>query len=505
MSGAPSLVQVQADPGPRAGPDADLCWLPAVEVARLVRRRVVSPLEVVDAHLAEIVRRNPSLNAYVILLADEARDAAHRAERAVMAGAPLGPLHGVPVALKDLFDFKAGVRNTFGSRPLADFVSTTTSTCVQRLERAGAIVLGKTNSAEFGHKATTDNPLFGPTSTPFCLGKNAGGSSGGSAAAVAAGLASLALGSDGAGSVRIPAALCGAFGLKPSYGRVASAARPNAFRSHTPFAQNGPLARSVADAALMLQVLAGPDPRDPLSLPHEDQDYLAATRRPIRGLRVAYSPDLGIFPVDPVVAAVVAEALGAFVEAGAHVEPVRVRIERHQSELSGVLLRQVGLMLADVFEGFKARGLDLLGAHRSELSLELVGLVELGQNVSGLEARRDDTLRTEVLDAIQDVFVHHDVLVTPTLGVPAVDNAGQGQTVGPREVNGQTVEPLLGWCLTYPFNFTGHPAASVPAGVTADGLPIGLQIVGRRFDDAGVLAASAAFERARPWQHRYRR
>ena len=265
----------------------ELCFTPATELAFRIRRRDLSPVEVVDAFLDRIEDRNGRINAYVTVLDEEARKKAKEAERLLGSGRPLGPLHGVPVAIKDLFDFKAGVRNTFGSKPLADFVPRQSVTYVERLEEAGAIVLGKTNTPEFGHKGATDNLLFGPTSTPFAPGKNAGGSSGGSAAAVADGLAAIAQGTDSGGSIRIPASFCGVYGLKASFGRVATASRPDAFVTHTPFSHSGPLSRTIEDAALMVDVMTGPHPRDPFSLPNDGTDYLVATRQSIEGMRVA--------------------------------------------------------------------------------------------------------------------------------------------------------------------------------------------------------------------------
>jgi amidase/aspartyl-tRNA(Asn)/glutamyl-tRNA(Gln) amidotransferase subunit A len=482
-----------------------ICFMPATELAARVRRRDLSPVEVVEAFLERIAARNATINAYVTVIGEQARTAARAAERAVMSGAPIGPLHGVPVAIKDLFDYKAGVRNTFGSRPLADYVPREDTTYVARLEQAGAIVLGKTNTPEFGHKGITDNLLVGPTSTPFAPGKNAGGSSGGSAAAVADGMAALAQGTDGGGSVRIPASWCGVYGLKASFGRVAAVSRPNAFIGHTPFIHSGPLTRTVEDAALMLSVMAGPHPRDPFSLPDDGMDYLAATRRGITGLRVAYSADLDVFPVDERVAAIVRDAAGAFESAGARVEEVRLGLQQPQHELSSLWLRQIGVLYADAMAAFKAEGIDLLGTHRAELTPQFVEMVDAVAGLSAVQYKLDDVLRTAVFDVVEDVFERYDLLVSPTLAVPPVVNAADGNTLGPSAINGVAVDPLIGWCLTYPINFTGHPAASIPAGFTDDGLPIGLQIVGRRFADDAVLAASVAFERVRPWHDAYKR
>lgn len=488
----------------RSGLTEEICFTPATELAAKIRRRELSPVEVVDAFLVRIEARNAMTNAYVTVLADGAREAARRAERALYSGEALGSLHGVPVAIKDLSDYKAGVRNTFGSKPLANYVPKRSTVYVERLEGAGAIVLGKTNTPEFGIKGVTDNLLFGPTSTPFALGKNAGGSSGGSAAAVADGMAPIAQGTDGGGSVRIPASCCGVYGIKATFGRVPVAARPDAFGWHTPFIDVGSLARTVEDAALMLAVMAGPDPRDPHSLPDDGVDYLAATRRAIGGLKVAYSPNLDVFPVEDEVSGVVAEAVRAFGSAGAKVEEVNLGLRRTQGELCAVWMREIAVRCVATAESFKNEGIvDLLGEHREELTPEFASMLELGQEMSAVEYKLADLVRTEILDALEDLFERYDLLLAPTLAVASVDNADDGNTVGPSAVNGEEVDPLLGWCLTYPINFTGHPAASVPAGFTEGGLPIGMQVVGRRFADEVVLAASAAFERTRPWHHAY--
>lgn len=489
----------------RPGPP-ELCRLPLADLAERIARREVSPVEAVAAHLERIEERDPAIRAFVSVLGDDAVAQARGAEARAAAGERLSPLDGVPVAVKDLFDFVPGVPNTFGSVPLADWRPARPSVLVERLVAAGCVVLGKTNTPEFGHKGTTDNDLVGPTSTPFGTGCNAGGSSGGSAAAVAAGMVPGALGSDGAGSVRIPAALCGVYGLKPSFGRVPSTPRPNAFRAGNPLVASGPLTRTVADAGALLDVIAGEHPRDPFSLPGTGGGHLAAARRPAERLRVAWSPDLGGFPVDPEVAAVAEAAAMAF-EAGGH-EVVRVdlRLGHGVDRLFRAIDRSVAVSLRDAVDGFRALGTDLLATPaRDKLTPDFLALVESADAVTALDQKADDAVRTAVFDAVQDVFARHDVLVAPTVAVASVANDPNGNTLGPREVAGQAVDPSLGWCLTYPFNFTGHPAASVPAGLTAGGFPVGLQIVGPRFGDGLVLAASAAFEAVRPWHAWYER
>ena len=480
--------------------------LSATEIAAAIRRRAVSPVEVMDAAIARIEARDPGLNAFVHTAFDEARARARNAEAAVMKGEALGPLHGVPTAIKDLFDFKPGWPATFGGiRALKDFKTDFSCPFAERIEaRGGAIVVGKTNSPVMGFRGACDNYLFGPTRNPFDTTRNSGGSSGGSAAAVAGGLLPLAEGTDGGGSIRIPSAWCGTFGFKPSFGRVPVVSRPNAFGGTRPFVFEGPITRSVEDAALAMSALAGYDPRDPFAL-DEMPDFLSALRRPVRGMRIAYSPNLDVFPVETEVAEIVAKAARAFEAAGAHVEEVKVGLRRSQRELSDLWCRLIMPMNIGALDGFAAAGIDLLGEHRADLPPEYLAWVEACRGMTVPQLNADQAMRSEVYDAIQGVFATYDLLLTPTVACLPVKNASDRNTVGPSEVAGEAVDPLIGWCLTYPFNFTGHPAASVPAGLSASGLPVGLQIVGRRYADLDVLAASAAFERLRPWGETYAR
>jgi amidase len=477
----------------------------ATQMAAAVRDREVSPVELVEACIDRITKRNPSLNAFVYEGFDEARERARDAEAAVTAADELGPLHGVPTAIKDLFDFKPGWPATFGGiRALRDFTLDARCAYAERVEDAGAIIMGKTNSPVMGYRGTCDNYLFGPSRNPFDTSKNTGGSSGGSAAAVADGLVPMAEGTDGGGSIRIPASWCGVYGYKASFGRVPFLARPNAFGGTDPFLFEGTLTRTVADAALGMTALSGYHPGDPLSL-DDHVDFLGALQRPIEGLRIGYTPDYDVFPIDRGVSAVVGAAVAVFEEAGAHVEEVSLGIGRDQRELSDLWCRLIMPINVQTFEGFKAGGLDIVGDHADDLPPEYRRWLDVGYAMTALEFVRDQETRTEVYDAIQSVFAGYDLIVGPTLACLPVDNADDGNTVGPHEINGVEIDPLIGWCPTYLFNFTGHPAASIPAGMSDDGLPVGMQIVGRRYADGDVLAASAAFEQLRPWTDTYRR
>lgn len=476
--------------------------LPVTDLARLIAAKEISPVEVMEDTLDTIERWNPSINAFVFLDPEGARATARLAEQKVVSGESLGLLHGVPTALKDLFDFNPGWPTTFGGiRALRDHRTQLNCVYAERMKASGAILVGKTNSPVMGFRGTCDNPLFGPTSTPFDLTRNSGGSSGGSASAVASGLLGISEGTDGGGSIRIPAAWCNVVGFKPSFGRVPFVSRPNGFGGTNPFLFEGALTRSVADAALGLQVLCGPDPRDPYSC-RDDDDFLKSLGRSIKGLRVAFSPDMGVYPVDREVASVVAKAVGAFEECGAHVIESSLVLPHDQHELSDLWCRLIGT--PEPLLGMRDEGYDFLGAHRSDLPEEYLYWAEKAFTRTVLDLSADQVVRMSVFDAIQSVFETADLLVTPTVGCLPVLNAEDGNTLGPVEINGVQVDPCIGWCLTYVFNFTGHPAVSVPAGLSSNGLPVGLQIVGRIGDDATLIAAASAFEHARPWSGNYK-
>jgi amidase len=481
----------------------DIAYMSAAEMARRIRRRDFSPVEVIETTIRRIEARNPSLNAFVFKGYDDARQAAKQAERALLGTEPLGLLHGVPTAIKDLYDFKPGWPYTFGGvRAMKDCIAHWHCLFAERVEKAGAIILGKTNSPSMGLRGTCDNYMFGPTRNPFDPRKNSGGSSGGSAAAVADGLVPFAEGTDAGGSIRIPAAWCGVVGYMPSFGRVPSITRPNAFGGAMPFMAEGPISRTVEDAALVLSTLAGHDARDPFSI-QTDEDFLAATRRSIKGWRIAYSPDLDVFPVAAEVRAVIDKGVEAFAEVGAVVDRVKLGLKRSQRELSDVWCRLMGPPNVAAIEGLKAAGIDVLADRQANLPPEYLHWINVGENLSAMDVVHDQAIRTEVYDAIEGVLASHEILVSPTLACMPVDNAVDGNTKGPSWIGGVEVDPLIGWCLTYLTNFTGHPSCSVPAGLSS-GLPVGMQLIGRRHADDDVLAAAGAVERVRPWQNDYR-
>ncbi|MFP8954310.1 amidase [Natrialbaceae archaeon A-arb3/5] len=466
--------------------ETDLFRLTAAELAARIKNGDVTATEAVEAHLERIESRNDEINAFVTVCAEDAREAAADADRVLEAGKDVGPLHGVPLALKDLGTLKEGVRYTFGSELFPDYVASKTSIVVERLEAAGAIVLGTTNTPEFGHKGTTDNGVIGPTASPIDTDLNAGGSSGGSAAAVAAGMAAVATGSDAGGSLRIPAAACGVYGFKPTFGLVPAESRPNAFGRNRHHVTSGPLARSVEDAATLLSVMAGPHPDDPASVPVE-LDYRAAIGRPIDDLRIAYSPALEVFPVSDDVSAVTDDAIRAFEAAGATVDTVAVEHGYSMTELTDAVTTTYTTAMLETATTIEAsHGIDLRD-RPDDVTDSLLEMIRAGEQYGPDDIARADIVRTAVFDAVQAIFSDYDLLVTPTVSRADVGLCEDLET------------EAWEWPLTWPFNWTGHPAASAPAGCTDRGHPVGLQLVGRGFEDDTVLAASSAFERERPW------
>jgi aspartyl-tRNA(Asn)/glutamyl-tRNA(Gln) amidotransferase subunit A len=462
--------------------ELELCYRPATELAQDIATKRLSPVEIVDAFLARIERLNPTLNAYCTVTADQARAAARRAEEAVMRGAALGPLHGVPVSIKDLI-LTQGVRTTRGSKLYEHYVPDRDAPVVERLKAAGAIVLGKTNTPEIGWKGVTDNLVFGPTRNPWNLERTPGGSTGGGSAQVAAGLGPIAIGTDGGGSIRLPAAFAGCFGFKPSFGRVpVYPAAPNESVSHT-----GPLTNTVCDAALTLNVIAGPDDRDRNSLPAAGLDYLAACDGGLKGLRVAWSPDLGYATIDPQVRRITEAAALRFAEFGCEVEAADITWLNPDEAWNAIFYGGIVAAVGDRFDQI-----------RDQLDPGLVAIIEACRHDSLLDYVKALVARNAFWDEARTLFERFDLLLTPTVPLPAFELTRNT----PWPVAGRLVESL-GWSFfTYPFNLTGQPAANLPCGFTSDGLPIGLQVVGRRHADATVLRAAAAFEAAAPWRDR---
>ena len=459
---------------------AELCFLPAVELARMIRRREVSCTEVMLAHLAQIERVNPRVNAIITLVPEQGLSAARAADAALAQGhapeAHDAPLFGLPVAHKDLARTK-GIRTTFGSPLFRDFVPDTDALIVERLKRAGAITIGKTNTPEFGAGSQTFNTVFGATRNPWDTSKTCGGSSGGAAVALACGMVPIADGSDLGGSLRNPASFCNVAGFRPSTGRVPAWPVLDAWY---PLLVVGPMARTVRDLALQLTAIAGPDPRAPTSIADAASTFAQPLERDFKGTRLAWSQDLGGLPVDARVTAV-------------------LEAQRHVFEHLGMIVDQAEPDFADADEAFK-----VLRAYNSELSYgtmfesqreqmkdTVAWDIERGMRLTGPEIGRAERNRTELYHRVRRFMEQYAFLAAPVVQVLPFD-VGQPWVT---EINGQRMHTYVDWMRScYFITVTGLPAISVPCGFSAEGLPVGLQIVGRHHDDFGVLQLAHAFE-----------
>jgi aspartyl-tRNA(Asn)/glutamyl-tRNA(Gln) amidotransferase subunit A len=460
-------------------PDADLCFLSIAELAGLMRARTVSAVEVTEAHLARIERLNPTLNAFVTVMAAAARVAARRADAELSAGRWRGPLHGVPIGIKDIFD-TAGVRTTHGSSFYRDNVPTEDAEAVRRLKEAGAVPIGKCNTHEFAAGSTTNNPWYGPTRNPWALDRSPGGSSGGSGAAVAAFLCPGATGSDTGGSIRGPAACCGIVGLKPTYGRVSiRGIYPNAVSlDHA-----GPLTRTARDAGLLLAAMAGYDRRDPTSADVPVPDFTAGIEAGVGGLRLALCPDLHLIEVDGAVTRALDEATRVLGGLGAKIEtvgfPRASEVQATREALSrGEFLALHRARFAAHPEGY---GADLHPRFAEGGRVTLDDYIRACRTREALRRELDELLR--VVDAI--------VLPTAPSEAPLI-------ATGASRVNGKDVTFASGLAMRQVINVVGLPAVAVPIGFGESGLPLSMQIVGPAWGEAGILRIAHAYEVATP-------
>lgn len=456
----------------------EICFLAATELARRMQSKELSAQEVMVAHLDQIERINPQVNAIVTLLPERAIEGARAADDALARGEQVGPLHGLPIAHKDLVPTR-GIRTTFGSPIFKDFVPEEDGLIVERLRSAGAITVGKTNTPEFGAGSQTFNAVFGETLNPYNLTKTCGGSSGGAAVALACGMLPIADGSDMGGSLRNPASFCNVVGFRPSPGRVPH--WPDQVAWFT-LQVDGPMARTVQDVALLLSAIAGPDPRSPISIAEPASRFAEPLERNFKGVRIAWSRDLGGLPVDPRVTAA-------------------IDAQRHVFESLGCTIEDVEPDFADADNIFKilrawrfelSRG-DLLQTHRHLLKDTVIWNIEEGVKLTGPQIGWAERKRTDLYHRVRLFMETYPFLILPVSQVPPFDVKQRYVT----EINGVPMDTYIDWMRScYYITLTGHPAASVPCGFTPDGLPIGVQIVGRHQDDFGVLQLAHAFEQA---------
>lgn len=456
----------------------DFCFLDATELARLIAAGEASALEVMRAHLDRIARVNPRLNAIVTLDAEGALVAAGRADEARRRGDPLGPLHGLPVAHKDLFHTR-GMRTTFGSPLFRGFVPDVDSIIVERQRAAGAITIGKTNTPEFGAGSQTFNPVFGATKNPFDETKTCGGSSGGAAVALATGMVPLADGSDLGGSLRNPANFCNVVGLRPSIGRVPQWPSEDGWGT---LSVSGPMARTVADVALYLTVMAGEDARDPVAIARGAPTFASGLDADVRGTRIAWSADLGDLPIEPEVRAALAPCRALFERLGCEIDDAAPSFEGAGEAFQ--TLR--GVLFANAFG-------PLLDRAPEALKDTVQWNIRFGRERTGAQVGAALGLRSRLFARMHEFMERHAFLVCPVNQVAPfpVD------VPYPTEIDGVAMETYMDWMQSCFFiTLTGHPAISVPAAFTAGGLPVGIQIVGRYRDELGLLRFAHAFEQA---------
>jgi aspartyl-tRNA(Asn)/glutamyl-tRNA(Gln) amidotransferase subunit A len=470
--------------------DRELGFTPTHKLREMIVSKEISPVELTESHIRRADELDPKLGIFITRTSELAMDAAREAEAAVMRGDGLGPLHGIPVPYKDTEPMK-GVVWTHGSLTYKNNIAEVDSIPLSRVKAAGAIITGKTNTPENGFAGTTENRLGPPARNPWNPDKTPGGSSGGASAAVAAGLTSFAPGGDGGGSVRIPAAFAGVYAIKATQGRVTRAANTTRNAGHNIMnnATSGPLTRTVRDAAEALKIFSGADPRGEYDTITDDvPDYMSALTKGVKGLKIGWTPDMGGNPVDPEVVKVAEKAAMAFEDLGANVETVDFGPTYHED------------VFWTFFDYFTVKGLDAarddFDNHRDEMT-DYFG--EYMDRANTLSAERMWNIFSNIgwyRKYTNDYFGKYDLLLSPTLAVPAFDIGNEPEVIGGKKVP----HKLWGFTpFTYLFNLTGNPAASAPAGFSSDGLPIGLHIIGDMKDEVSVLAASAAFEEARPW------
>jgi aspartyl-tRNA(Asn)/glutamyl-tRNA(Gln) amidotransferase subunit A len=465
---------------------SDLVWASMTELARMIATKAVSPVEVVRAHLDRISALDGRLRSYITVSADAALDAARAAERALMACDAGGPLHGVPVAVKDLCH-TAGVKTTGGSKILRDFVPAEDATVVARLRSAGAIVLGKLNMHEFAYGPEGLNEHYGHALNPWDAGQPriAGGSSSGSGVAVAAGLAAGALGSDTGGSIRIPAALCGITGIKPTYGRVS---RAGVLPLSWSMDHVGPMTRTARDSALMLAAIAGRDPADPTTSTRAVPSYVSGLDGSVKGVRVGLLRSFFLETSDGAVRGAVEAAARTLADHGATVDEVSLG---HLADIPAATMAIIGSeALAYHTEWVRTRA--------DEYQPDVIERLRMAAFVTGVQYVRGQQLRELVRREVDAALTRHDVLLAPTTPITAPRIGEREVTVGSSRTDVRSA--LIRF--TRPFNFSGHPACSVPCGVDGRGMPIGMQVVGRAFDEATVLRVADAYQRVTAWHAR---
>ncbi|MFX0038717.1 MAG: amidase [Promethearchaeota archaeon] len=472
-----------------------ICYMSAYEMREKIRNQEITSEEITEIIIERIEKINPIINAYCTPTFDLARALAKNADQAVKNGEKLGLLHGVPISIKDETETK-GIRTTYGSKLMENNIPKTDATIIKRLRDAGVVILGKTNTPAFGYKGETDNLIFGITKNPWNLDRTPGGSSGGAASAVTSGLCPIAIGSDGGGSIRIPSSFCGVFGIKATFGRVPQNLMQTSGYLGT-FVHKGPIVRYVKDAALVLDIIAGQDDSDRYSVLKPNYSYLERINETPEKLKIGYSFDLGFAEtLDTEVENAVLNGIQRFEEFGWSIDKSKIRLKKQNPELTMSIIWSSGF-------GYSLGR--FLEAWQNKMDPALVKLIKLGLSYSTAQVKEAELYRELIYTEICRAFKKVDILITPTLPCTAF-KIGNSRVIDDETsitnitINGKNIT-AIGWIpFTYPFNISGHPAASIPCGWSSEGMPIGMQIIGKRFDELTVLQMSRKFEEVAPWQ-----
>ncbi|MFX1311512.1 MAG: amidase [Promethearchaeota archaeon] len=475
----------------------DICFIPAWEMKEKIINQELTSEELTEKIIERIEKINPIINAYCTFSFDLARDSAKKADKAVKKGEKLGLLHGIPTSIKDNLDVK-GIRTTYGCKAFENNISKEDDIVVKRLKEAGVVILGKTNMPAFGYKGVTDNLIFGATKNPWNLERTSGGSTGGGAAATASGLSPLTQGSDGGGSIRIPSSFCGVYGIKPTFGRVPQITMKIEGNVGT-FIQKGPIVRYVKDAALMLDVLVGADNIDRYSIPKPNFSFYDKLEEKPKKLKIGYAIDLGnLEMIHSEVEKTVLDAVKKFEDFNWSVEKSNINLLSTGKTLKGsVSIQNYGLTWYTIWAyGISYSLKPIIDKLGDDLDQGLVQLARYGFQLTPEAIYNAEIQREIIYDNVCRHFREFDILITPTMACPAFEI----NISAPTKIDGKTVSSGAYSPYTHPFNMSGHPAASIPCGWSAEGLPIGMQIIGKRFDEVTVLQVSKAFEEIAPWQ-----
>lgn len=480
----------------------DLSRMSASEIGSLVNKKILKPSDVIKYFINRINERNSSINAFVDTDFKYALDKAYELDKEQEMGKYLGPFAGVPFAMKDFLPSKPGFKSTHGGVKCLISIDEYYSGFTKAMEELGGIAIGKTNAPSYGFRGVTDNKMFGPTKNPFNLEYNPGGSSGGSAAAVADSLVPIAEGGDAGGSIRIPASFTNLYGFKAGIGTIPSVNRPDAFSASHPYCFGGGVTKSVEDAAILLSKMSYYDPKDPLSRP-QNKDYCSEMKKDVSHLKIAYTKDFDLFNLDNNIKKSFDEAISKIKAMGFICDEVHFNFKHTANEMADAWCMGITIDPTIELNNMKKNGMDLLRDHSDDFPEEFIYWKDKCDNITIDDLYNFNLVRTDVLDNLEEIFKDYDFIISPVSCIYGIKNMDDRNTKGPSEINGVKIEPLIGWTETFLVNFSGHPAASIPAGIGLDNIPFGIQAISRKYEEDKLLALSYAIEKKYPWNKLY--